>query len=82
MQNASPIEDIWTCRRPGCDPESTCASCGRQNYPGHEKQRHVGFVYAVDPTGEIRICDLCAMVLANSAFVVLHLDIPAAEALA
>jgi hypothetical protein len=81
---AEPIEDVRTCRR-DCDLTSSCACCGRRNRPGHEWARHIGFAAAVDPTGEVRLCDLCIVQLAACPSpwltLTLTLGIPAAEAL-
>ena len=78
------IEGVRTCQR-DCDLASSCACCGRRNRRGHEWARHIGFAAAVDPTGEVKLCDLCIVQLAAwpspRLTLTLLLDIPAAEAL-
>jgi hypothetical protein len=83
MTTTAPIEDVRTCQR-GCDLTSSCACCGRRNRPGHEWAGHIGFAAAVDPTGEVKLCDLCIVQLAAwpspRVTLTLMLNVPAAEA--
>jgi hypothetical protein len=79
-----PIDEVCTCQR-DCDLTSSCACCGRRNHPGHAWAGHIGFAAAADPTGEVKLCDLCIVQLAAwpspRLTLTLTLNIPAAEAL-
>jgi hypothetical protein len=79
-----PIDEVCTCQR-DCDLTSSCACCGRRNHPGHAWAGHIGFAAAADPTGEVKLCDLCIVQLAAwpspRLTLTLMLNIPAAEAL-